>query len=321
MFLGKKHELVSLPIMCFAAMFLCDIAYGQQTKTQSNPTKQTAIRVETLADDIDAGSGGVAVDSKGSVYTADFGSRLGMGGTGGHRVYKITPDGKAKLFAKGFKGASGNCFDKDGNLFQSNIRGNLISKVTPDGKVTTFCQEGLFNPVGIIIDKDGNFFVGNCGSMSIQKITPDGKSSTFVKSNLLKCPNGITMDKERNLYVATFFSGDVIKITPDAKASKLATLPGNNNGHLTFHQGSLYVVARSAHQIYKVSLDGKVELLAGTGKRGKDDGEPHKASFSLPNDIAVSADGKSLYVNEVSPISGSPQILGPTRVRRIVLKD
>ena len=104
-------------------------------------------------------------------------------------------------------------------------------------------------------------------------------------------------------------------------ASKLATVPGNNNGHLTFHEGNLYVVGRSAHKIYKVTLDGKVSVFAGAGIRGKDDGAPDKTRFSLPNDIAVSPDGKFMYVNEVGPISGNSKILGPTRVRRIVLKD
>jgi len=62
-------------------------------------------------------------------------------------------------------------------------------------------------------------------------------------------------------------------------------------------------------------------LFAGSGQRGKDDGDPLKATFSLPNDIAVSPDGKFMYLNAVAPITGSPQKSAPTRVRRIVLKD
>ncbi len=48
-------------------------------------------------------------------------------------------------------------------------------------------------------------------------------------------------------------------------------------------------------------------LFAGSGQRGKDDGDPLKATFSLPNDIAVSPDGKFMYLNAVAPITGSPQ--------------
>ena len=82
----------------------------------------------------------------------------------------------------------------------------------------------------------------------------------------------------------------------------------------------LLVVARTANQIYRVSMDGKqVELFAGSGNHGKDDGDPQTATFSLPNDIVVSPDGKFMYVNEVGPTTGNKIVLAPKRMRRIVL--
>jgi hypothetical protein len=53
----------------------------------------------------------------------------------------------------------------------------------------------------------------------------------------------------------------VVKVTPAGDVSVLAKIPGNNNGHINYRDGYLYVVARAAHQIYRVSLTGKVELL------------------------------------------------------------
>ena len=280
-----------------------------------------AVSVATFADNIQGGTGGLAIDAQGTVYSADFGSKLGFGGTGGDKVFKIDQNGNVSTFCKEMKGASGNAFDSQGNLFQSCIRGNFVTKVTPQGGVSVFSKEGLRNPVGIAIDKENNLFVNNCGSMSIQKITPDGKSSMFVRDPLLKCPNGITLADDGNFYVANFYNGDVLKVTPEGKVSKLVTLPGNNNGHLTCHRGVLYVVARSANQVYRVTYDGKSSVFAGSGKRGKTDGKPMEASFSLPNDIGVSPDGRFMYVNETSPISGDPQILTPTRIRRIELSQ
>ena len=283
-----------------------------------------ALRVETVATGIDAGTGGVAVDTDGNIYTADFGKSLGDPRTAGKKIYKIKPDQSVSLFAEGLDGASGNCFDSKGNLFQSNIRGNYVSLIKRDGTKDVFSREGLMNPVGIIIDSDDTLYVANCGSASIRKISKDKKSTLFVQDKMLKCPNGIAMDGDGNLYVANFMNGDVVKISADGKdVSKLATLPGSNNGHLVYHKetDSLFVVARSAHQIYHVSLDGKATVIAGSGERGAQDGEPLEATFSLPNDINVSPDGKHLYVNEVAPIEGSKMILAPTRVRRIVLKN
>ena len=280
----------------------------------------TAVEVETLADNIDGGTGGLSVDVEGNVYTADFGYRLDGRGQGGDKVFKITPDGEVTLFCREMRGASGNAIDSKGNFFQSSIGGNFISKITPDGEISVFCREGIRNPVGIEVDADDNLYVANCGANTIQKISPDGKSSTFCDSDLLNCPNGITLGGDGHFYVANFSNGDVIKVDPSGKASRLATLPGNNNGHLIYHKGALYVIARTAHQVYRVTLDGEFSLFVGSGERGKQDGKPLEASLSLPNDIGFSPDGKTMYVNETGPIEGDPRILGPTRVRRIRLE-
>ena len=110
-----------------------------------------------------------------------------------------------------------------------------------------------------------------------------------------------------------------MKITPAGEASVLASLPGNNNGHLAYHDGALYVVARSAHQVYRVTLDGQFELFAGSGEKGGADGDLSSASFCYPNDIAINSDGTALYLNDVADHASEGRILGPTRIRRIDL--
>ncbi len=275
--------------------------------------------VETLAT-LDIGSGGLTVGPDGTIYVADFGSRLGGGGTGGDRVLKVSPAGEVALFATGLKGASGNEMGLDGNLYQSNIGANLISQITPTGQVRVFASEGFASPVGIASDAAGNLYVVNCGDGSIQRLTPEGISSRFVQSDAMRCPNGITGDESGNFYVANFYNGDVLKVTPDGEVSVLATLPGNNNGHLIYHAGALYVVARGAHQIYRVGLDGEVSLIAGSGEMGGNDGDALQASFIYPNDIGVSPDGRYLYVNDVAVPSTDGRTLAPTRLRRIELQ-
>ena len=77
------------------------------------------------------------------------------------------------------------------------------------------------------------------------------------------------------------------------------------------------MVARSAHQIWRVELDGTKALIAGTGEQGENDGLPSEASFSLPNDLGFSPDGSLLYVNEVADTESKGQKLYPTRLRKI----
>ena len=274
--------------------------------------------VSTLAE-IDIGSGGLAVDGDGNVYAADFGAILGDPSTSGTKVIRVTPDGESSLFADGFEGASGNAFDSAGDLLQANIRGRTISRITPGGEVSTFATEGLQSPVGIVFGADGDLFVANCGNASIQRISADGESSRLVQSSLLACPNGIVLGPDGNLYVSNFYNGGVIKVTLEGEVSELATLPGNNNGHLTVLDGALLVVARAAHQIYRVSLDGEVELWAGSGEKGGDDGDALEASFCFPNDIAVGPDGRTVYVNDVGDHSSDGAKLGPTRIRKITV--
>ncbi len=286
----------------------------------ANATAQGPLRatsVETLTGELDGGTGGISVDADGNIYVADFGSRLGGGGTVGSKIFVITPGGESRIFAEGFGGGSGNEIDLHGQFYQSNIRTSVISKVDREGIPTDFVSEGISTPVGIASDNDGNLFVANCGSGSIQKVTPAGVSTRFAASPLLKCPNGVAFDDDGNLYAANFENGDVVKITPDATVSRLATLAGGNNGHLIYHEGFLYVVDRAAHQIFSVSLSGEVELLAGSGVRGRQNGDPMNATFSLPNDIGISPDGRTLYVNEVAAASGPNGVLAPMIVRAI----
>ncbi len=301
-----------LPALVLIAT-LAPFGLAQQTPS----TADGAWRVETFGTELPGGTGGVDVDRHGNVYVADFGSKLGAGGSGGNKLFKMDPSGKHTVFADTLRGGSGNAFGPNGDFFQSSIGGHFITRITPEGKTSIFANTGLRGPVGIAIDEEGMLFVSNCGSNSIAEITPDGEVGVYCKSALLSCPNGITIDPDHNLYVANFNNGDVIKIDWESKVTKLCTLPGNNNGHLIYHENFLYVVARGAHQIFKVSLDGKFTVFAGSGIRGRDDGPALEATFSFPNDIGVSPDGKFFYVNHNASITEPHTELAPMLVRRI----
>lgn len=271
--------------------------------------------VRTLVTTVYGGSGGMAIDKDGSIYMADFGQTLG--GPPGDKVFRISMGGQVSIFATGFIGASGNDFDSKGNLFQSNIAGQSISKITPAGEVTIFASGSpIVNTVGISIDNNDVLFVADCDGHQILKIDQAGNISVFSSSNLLRCPNGITRDGSGNLYVSNFYNGDVVKISPAGTASLMATLPGNNNGHLTYHEGSLYVIARTANQIYKIDLQTEeVTLFAGSGRRGSQDGSALQASFSLPNDLVFNREGNKIYLNDVVPNTGND--ISPCSIRVI----
>lgn len=299
--------------MGWLGLFLVFGFAWQGRDAASTPHRSTADNVETVAE-LSAATGGVAVGPDGNIYVADIGPAPARNGT---TVYKVTPQGEVSVFATGLNGPSGNAFDAEGNLYQSNLRDNTISKITPSGAVSTFATTGINGPVGIAINGDGTLYVTNCGNNTVQQVTASGVSTLFATSTLFSCPNGITLDDDGTLYVANFNNGIVLKVTPEGMVSFFANVPGGNNGHITFYDGVLYLASRGGHQFYTLSLTGEVTLFAGTGLRGHEDGTAASATFSLPNGVAFSPFGDTLYINEVMPVVGSNNF--PSIVRRIIL--
>ena len=275
--------------------------------------------VRTLTGSIEGGTGGMDVDKSGNIYMADFGVTTG-GQPWGTKVFKITVQGEVSEFGSGMNGASGNDFDEDGNLYQSNIAAGTISKITPDGTSRQFAS-GFSAPVGIAVDEDGSLYVCNCSANTISKVSNEGVTSTFYNGSSLNCPNGIDIDEEGNVYVASFNSSNLVKITPEGEGSILTKLPGNNNGHLLIRGNFIYVVSRGLHQIHKVTFSGAVSLLAGSGDRGNKDGPLLEATFSLPNDLAFSPDGKFIYINDVDGLNLNPTLIHPSVIRVIELVE
>ncbi|MDX1396480.1 MAG: hypothetical protein R3195_19015 [Gemmatimonadota bacterium] len=318
-----SHRPVAVAAACLAAVLSgaapATTAAPGSGSGSDTPGQEAAAEVRTLAGPIEAGSGGMETDADGNVYTADFGATL-SNGPPGTRVWRVTPDGDVSVFAEGLRGASGNVIGPDGWFYQSNIAANTVSRISPDGEVETFVSSGIRNPVGLVFDADGHLIVANCGGGSLSRVDADGTPEVFTDTDLLRCPNGITLASDGNFYVANFSDGNVVRVTPDGEASVFATLPGNNNGHILFGNGVLYVVARGNHQIYELTLDGELTLIAGSGERGLDDGPALEATLSLPNDVALSPDGRILYWNDVGVTGPDPQTLTPTYVRFVELR-
>lgn len=309
----------SLPIRSTAlrAMGLVAAA-GLITQPQLNAQSSMPGQVRTLAGPIEAGSGGLEVDAQGNVYTADFGATLSSGPPG-TRVWRITPDGEVSVYAEGFRGASGNAIGPDGTFYQANIAGGTVSKVDADGNVTPFVTSGLTAPVGMTFDGNGRLIVANCGSNTISQIDEAGVAEVFASDDLLQCPNGLVLGGDGNFYVSNFYNGDVVRVTPAGEVTRFVTLPGDNNGHLVFTDGVFYVAARAANQIWEVTMDGASRLIAGSGERGVEDGPALEATLSLPNDLALSPDGATLYWNDVAAPGPETQTLTPTVVRALTL--
>jgi len=134
---------------------------------------------------------GVAVDSSGSIYVADFSN---------HHIREITPEGVVSTFA-GSTAGSGNgigntaqfnhpfgvAVDSRGNVYVADQVNHRIRRITPAGVVSTLAgsTEGFadgtgttaqfYYPTGVAVDSSGNVFVADNVNHRIRKITPADK--------------------------------------------------------------------------------------------------------------------------------------------------
>ena len=143
---------------------------------------------------------GIARDSSGNLYVADFNAntirKIAAGGVvttfaGTSSVYGAN-DNTGSLAR--FLNPSGVVADNNGNLFISDTGNHTIRKVTPAGVVTTFAGSAgvsgsadgagtlaRFNgPTGLAIDASGNIYVADTGNHTIRKVDTTGAVTTVA---------------------------------------------------------------------------------------------------------------------------------------------
>lgn len=108
-------------------------------------------------------------------------------------------------------------------------------------------------------------------------------------------PTGLTVDGDGNLYVADTGSGSIRKITPAGQVTTAAKGLNEPMG-LCWKNGALYIAETGANRVTKLE-NGKVTVVAGSGRDGFADGPADQAEFSGPQGVTVGDDG-ALYVSD-----------------------
>ena len=213
---------------------------------------------------------GVAVDSLGNIYVV-----------GSSSTFKITSTGVVTVLASIFNSAFGVAVDSAGNVYVGDTLNHRICKITPTGVVTTLAGSTLgstngtgtnasfWNPQELAVDSVGNVYVADTGNHRIRKITPDGVVSTLAGSGSLAFADGTGTNASFN-----FPNGLTIDVV-----------------------GNLYVADTGNHRIRKITPDGVVSTLAGSGTNTFADGTGTNARFNQPRGVAVDSAG-NVYVGD-----------------------
>jgi sugar lactone lactonase YvrE len=270
---------------------------------------------------------GIAVNSKGEVFLAD---------TLNNVIRKLVVGGAVSTFAgtgsPGFKDDTGTkaafrepwgiAIDASDNLYVTDSGNNCIRKITPAGVVTTFsgiCQTtgGVANgpattarfnkPWGIVLD-GSTLYVSDSGNRVIRRIDANGTASTFTTRMTL--PAGLARNPSGGLFVADYGAHRIRTVSATGVVGTYAGsgIAGYGNGStgtaqfngpidLVVANNRLYVSDSNNHMIRYVRMSSpRVYLYAGSTTSGTNNGSLGSGRFNQPYGLALSPDGKTLYV-------------------------
>jgi len=227
---------------------------------------------------------GLAVDASG-LYIAD---------SGNHVIRKLTSGTMTTLRFQDVSGflnlPTGLCVDSAGNLFIASSGFGQALRVNRAGAVTVVAQEAK----DVAVDAAGNLYIA--AGAFLRKLTPAGVLTTLAGTGgtfrgegataslaLLNQPSDVKMDSGATLYIADTKNHRIRKI----QSGIISTVAGDGNAGFQGDQGpalnarlsspqgiaidragNLYVADTGNHRVRRITPDGRITTVAGTGTAG-----------------------------------------------------
>ncbi len=286
--------------------------------------------------------GGMALDGSGNLFIADTNNHrirkvapdgiittVAGTGTPGY-VGNNGPATEAQL-----KYPLGVAVDRAGSLLIADTGNNYVRRVSPDGIMTTV--HGSDSDAGalfaVAVDSAGNLFIAN--GVMVRRISPEGAASIVAGGGELTFEDrdgspatqaklyylcGLAVDEAGNLFIADCNDGaGAHRVSPDGIIHRVALPAGGSprgvavdqTGHAFFSiADSDWDISGGAERIFKVSPDGSVTAIAGTGKTGYsgDGGPAMSAELAGPAGVAVDRAG-NIYFEDIG--NGAVRVLRP----------
>ncbi len=152
----------------------------------------------------------------------------------------------------------------------------------------------FYSPSQLAIDSQGNLFMGDAGNQ-IYKIATSGEVSIFAGTAA-----GTPRDASGN------------PTAPPTNGNRLTADFYSPQGVAVDKAGNIYVADNSNQVVRKITTDGQVSTLAGSGSFGYNDGPPSTAQFYFPTSLAVDSSGivyvADLYNHAIRKITPDGQV-------------
>jgi len=242
-----------------------------------------------------------------------------------------------------FEKPAGLAIDGGGNLYVADEQGHRIRKITPAGAVSTFAGSGIAGfaegtaasarflyPTGVAVDAAGNVYVADSGNHRIRVITAvDGMVGTLSGTGVAGSNDGDAASAQFSSPKAlTLGAGSAVVVADTGNhkirvidAGNVTTLAGDGTegfvdglgtsarfsspaGITRDAEGMVYVADAGNHRIRRITPDGQVSTLAGSGIAGHVDSPltalyPATAcQFNQPAGITVDASGRLFVTQE-----------------------
>jgi sugar lactone lactonase YvrE len=290
-------------------------------------------RIDTIAGTGQAGGfggdGGPALDAR---LNGPFGicfdaaGNLYIGDAFNERVRRVSPDGIITTVAgsgrAGFLGDGSPAsearlnkpgfplLDAEGTLYISDLFNHRVRRMRPDGRIETVAGGGrpadrlgdggtavearLQYPYGLALDPEGRLLIADARNRRVRRVESDGRITTVAGG-------GNPADGVGDGGPAT----EARLLLPTG----VAVDPG----------GNLFIVDNPALRVRKVTPDGRISTVAGSGQAGSSGvgGPATEAALNGPTGLALDGRG-NLYITDAGPGDGLVIRVVATRVLKVV---